>query len=156
MSFEPVKVGVIGLGRFGRLHSLTLVGLAEAELVAVVARRQESLDKMAQELPRVPGWTSLSQAIDESDAEAWIVACSTASHVSVAKELLESGKNVLLEKPIADNLNDAQSLAPLVLQDSSNLMIGHIVLFNSEYQQLREEASRQGPIFTNISRTRGS
>ena len=33
-SFDPVKVGVIGLGRFGRLHSLTLTGLAEAELVA--------------------------------------------------------------------------------------------------------------------------
>ncbi|MFT7644256.1 MAG: putative dehydrogenase, partial [Pirellulaceae bacterium] len=35
---QPVKVGVVGLGRFGRLHALTLANLAEAELVAVVAR----------------------------------------------------------------------------------------------------------------------
>ena len=95
-SFEPVKVGVVGLGRFGRLHSLTLAGLAEAELVALVARRQESLDKLAQELPGVRGWTSLAQAIDEADAEAWIVASTTKSHVPVAKLLLESGKKVLL------------------------------------------------------------
>ena len=146
LSFVPVKVGVIGLGRFGRLHSLTLAGLAESELVALVARRQESLDKMSQELPGVRGWTNLTQAIQQSDAEAWVVACSTASHVIVAKELLESGKAVLLEKPIADNMDDAQSLAPLVQPDSSNLMIGHIVLFNSEYQQLREVAVQQGPI----------
>ena len=38
--------GVIGLGRFGRLHSLTLSGIAEAELVAMVARRQESIDAL--------------------------------------------------------------------------------------------------------------
>lgn len=145
-SFTPVKFGVIGLGRFGRLHSLTLAGLAEAELVALVARRQESLDAMVQELPGVRGWTSLTQAIDESDAEAWVVACTTASHVPVAKVLLQSGKNVLLEKPIADNLDEAESLAQLVLPDSRNLMIGHIVLFNSEYQQLRDVAGRHGPI----------
>ncbi|MBC8357139.1 MAG: Gfo/Idh/MocA family oxidoreductase [Planctomycetes bacterium] len=145
-SIASVKVGVVGLGRFGRLHSLTLDQLAEAELVAVVARRQESLDAMTQELPDVQGWTNLQQAIDESDAEAWVVACTTASHVSVARLLLESGKTVLLEKPIADNLDEAHSLAPLVDVDSSNLMIGHIVLFNSEYQQLRDVARQRGPI----------
>jgi predicted dehydrogenase len=145
-SFEPVKIGVIGLGRFGRLHSLTLAGLAEADLVGLVARRQASLDALAEELPGVPGWTSLEEAISESSAEAWIVACTTVSHVPVTKALLEAGKTVLLEKPVADNLRDAESLQPLVRPDSSNLMIGHIVLFNSEYQQLRDEVARRGAL----------
>jgi len=145
-SFRPVKTGVIGLGRFGRLHALTLSRLAEAELVAVVARRQESLAAINKELPDVPGWTNLSQAIEESDAEAWVVACTTQSHVAVARELLERDKVVLLEKPIADSLEEAKSLAPLVQPDSSNLMMGHIVLFNSEYQELREVARERGPI----------
>ncbi|MBM4068268.1 MAG: Gfo/Idh/MocA family oxidoreductase [Planctomycetes bacterium] len=145
-TFTPVKIGVVGLGRFGRLHALTLAGLAEADLVAVVARRQASLDALARELPGVPGFTSLEQAIGQSSAEAWVVACTTAQHVPVARALLEAGKIVLLEKPIADNLADARSLAPLVRPGSSNLMIGHIVLFNSEYQQLREEARQRGPI----------
>lgn len=143
-SFAPVKVGVIGLGRFGRLHALTLGRLAEAELVALVARRQASLDALSSELPGVPGWTSLEQALAESTAEAWVVACTTAEHVPVVRMLLEAGKTVLLEKPITDNLQEARSLAPLVRPDSSNLMIGHIVLFNSEFQQLRVEAQQRG------------
>jgi predicted dehydrogenase len=146
MTIQPVKIGVVGLGRFGRLHSLTVAGLAEAELVGLVARRQANLDSLAAELPGVRGWTSLEQAIRESGAEAWIVACTTASHVPVTRALLEAGKTVLLEKPVADNLEDARRLQPLVRPDSSNLMLGHIVLFNSEYKQLRDEAQKRGPI----------
>ena len=143
---QPVKVGVIGLGRFGRLHALTAARLPEVELVALVARRQESLERLAAELPGVRGWTNLEQAIAQSGAEAWIVACTTAAHVSVARTLLTAGKTVLLEKPVAERLPEAQSLAPLVRPDSGNLMLGHIVLFNSEFQQLREEAARRGSI----------
>ena len=143
---SPVKVGVVGMGRFGRLHSLTLQSLAEAELVGIVARRQESLDDVAADLPGIPGWLNLQQAIEESGADAWVVACTTADHVGVTKALLEAGKTVLLEKPVANSLPEALSLEPLVRDDSSNLMIGHIVLFNSEFLQLMEEAERRGPL----------
>lgn len=146
LPFEPVKVGVVGLGRFGRLHSLTLAGLAEAELVGVVARRQASLDALARELSHVPGWLDLDRAIDESGAEAWVVACSTSEHVSVTRKLLSAGKKVLLEKPVSENLAEAESLAALVKSDSSNLMLGHILLFNSEFRALRDEAAKRGGI----------
>ena len=140
--FEPVKIGVVGLGRFGRLHALTIDRLTEAELVGLVARREASLHAVADELPGIPGWTNLEKAVKESDAEAWIVACTTASHVPVTRTLLEAGKTVLLEKPIAADLNEAHSLQPLVASDSSNLMIGHIVLFNSEFRQLQQECQQ--------------
>ena len=64
------------------------------------------------------------------------MACSTSEHVHVATKLLRAGKHVLLEKPIAETLTQAESLAPLINADSSNLMLGHIVLFNSEFKQL--------------------
>ncbi len=143
---EPVKVGVVGLGGFGRQHALTLAGIAEAELVALVARREESLRQVASLLPGVPGWLDLDQAVEQSGAEAWVVATSTAAHVPVARALLRAGKPVLLEKPVSASLEEAESLAPLVRPDSSNLMLGHIVLFNSEFRQLREEVRRRGPI----------
>ena len=117
MSSDPVKIGVVGLGRFGRLHSLTLEKLAEANLVALVARRQASLDAIEKELPGIAGWTNLDKAIAESDAEAWIVACTTAAHVDVTRKLLAAGKPVLLEKPISDELTDALSLEPYVDAD---------------------------------------
>lgn len=141
---QPVRIGVVGLGRFGRLHALTLNGLAEARLSAVVGRRKESVDRIQSELPHVAGYTDLESAVAESDAEAWIVACTTSQHVRVTRMLLEAGKTVLLEKPVSENLDEALSLGALVQPDSGNLMIGHIVLFNSEFQQLREEASRRG------------
>ncbi|MGE0607403.1 MAG: Gfo/Idh/MocA family protein [Pirellulales bacterium] len=143
---SPVKLGVIGLGRFGRLHALTAASLAEAELVALVARRPESLAALQAELPGVPGWTNLPAAIAESSAEAWIVACTTAEHVPVTTALLQAGKAVLLEKPVADNLAEARQLASLVRPDSSNLMLGHILLFNSEFQELRQAVAARGPI----------
>ncbi len=150
-----IRIGVIGLGRFGRLHALTLAKLAEARLVALVARRQSSLERVQSELPGVPGWTDLDRAIDESDAEAWVVACSTSEHVAVARKLLSAGKTVLLEKPISESLAEAESLRPLVRDDSSNLMLGHIVLFNSEFRALREEVERRGvPSFIDCVRHR--
>lgn len=143
---DPLKVGVIGLGSFGRLHAGTLAGIGEAQLVAVVARRQASLDAVAGDLPGVPGWIDLDRALAESEAEAWVVASSTASHVPITKKLLEAGKPVLLEKPVADNLEEAEALRPLVQDDSGNLMLGHILLFNSEFRQLRDELDQRGPI----------
>ncbi len=145
-SREPVRLGVIGLGRFGRLHSLTIAGLTEAQLVAVVARRQGSLDAMHRELPEVPGYLDVDQAVAESGAEAWVVACSTSAHVRVTEKLLRAGHVVLLEKPVAETTIDAERLAPLVKSDSSNLMLGHILLFNSEFRHLRTEAERRRSI----------
>ena len=144
--FAPVRIGVIGLGNFGRLHASTLAGLAEADLVALVARREASLDALTEQFPDVTGWTDLDRAIAESDAEAWVVASSTASHVPVTKKLLEAGKPVLLEKPIAESLTEAESLAPLVEPDSNNLMLGHVVLFNSEFRQLMDEVAERESI----------
>ena len=143
---DPVKIGVIGLGNFGRLHAATLAGLAEAELVALEARRQASLDAVTEQLGDIPGWLDLDAAIAESDAEAWVVASGTASHVPITRKLLEAGKPVLLEKPIADNLAEAETLAPLVEPDSRNLMLGHILLFNSEFRQLMDEVGGRGPV----------
>lgn len=142
----PVKTAVVGLGRFGRLHALTLNGLAEADLVGVVARREESIETLKSELPDVPGWTNLDQAIRECEADAWVVACTTSQHVSVARALLEAGKSVLLEKPVSEDLSEARSLEPLVKADSGKLMLGHIVLFNSDFRALQEEVRQRGAV----------
>ena len=118
------------------LHSRTLAALDEFELVAVVARREESLAAAQPFLPGVPGFLRLEQALAETAPEAWVVACSTSQHLAVTRRLLESGGRVLLEKPIAESLAEARQLADLVEPGSSRLMLGHIVLFNSEFAEL--------------------
>jgi len=148
-----IKCGVIGLGRFGRLHALTLLSLENVHLTAVVARRQDSVDKLLEEIPSTTGYTNLDTAIGQSGATAWIVACTTSQHVSVARKLLEAGHHVLLEKPIANDLKEAERLAPLVKEDSSNLMLGHILLFNSEFKELRHQVSTR-PALTHMDAVR--
>ena len=148
---EPVRIGVVGLGNFGRQHALTLAGLIEADLVALVARRQASLDAVREQLPGVAGWLDLRaghrrvrcRGLGRGHFHAVARAASPAT-------LLAAGKTVLLEKPVANNLAEAESLAPLVKPDSSNLMLGHIVLFNSEFLALADEVRRRGPL-THIS-----
>jgi len=143
---DPVRIGVVGLGNFGRLHALTLAGLAEARLVAMVDRNAAARAAAQALCQNVPVWNDVEEAIKECEAEAWVVACSTASHVTVAGKLLAAGRRVLVEKPLAENLSGAESLAPLVAADSSNFMSGHIVLFNSEFRQLLDEARTRGPL----------
>jgi predicted dehydrogenase len=154
-AFEPVKIGIVGVGSFGRLHALTLAGMAEAELVAMVGRNQNRLDAMQQELPGVKTWTNLDAAINESSAEAWVIASSTASHVDLAAKLLQADKFILLEKPIAETLQSARELEPYITDDSSNFMMGHILLFSSEFRALLAEVRARSPIiFMNSVRHR--
>ena len=143
---DPVRIAVVGLGNFGRLHALTLSGLAEAKLVGLVDQRPEALAAAQAQFTDVPVWNTLERAVDQCDAEAWVVASSTASHVQITRTLLAAGRRVLVEKPLAGNLKDAECLAPLVAADSSNLMAGHIVLFNSEFRELLAESQQRGPL----------
>jgi predicted dehydrogenase len=145
-SFEPVALGIVGLGSFGMMHARTAVGMMESRLVAAVDTREERLRTVSQELPYVPCWNDLGRALVESQAEAWIVASSTQSHVPLAEMVLAAGKPVLLEKPLFLDLAAAESLAPRVRADSSNLMMGHVVLFSSEFRQLLEEVKTRGPL----------
>lgn len=143
---DPVRFGVVGVGNFGRLHALTLAGLAEAELVAVVDRHQSALDAMRRELPHVRPWTDFEDALQEAGAEAWVIATNTRSHIPVAERILSAGRQVLVEKPLAQSVVSAQQLAPLVAPDSRNLMLGHTLLFAPEFRQLSHEIQERGPL----------
>lgn len=144
--YSPVKIGLVGAGNFGLVHAHTINGLVEADLVAVVDSHRKALASVSSLFPGVLVWEKLEEAIAESDADAWIVATSTASHVAVARALLEAGKTILVEKPIALDVADAESLGSLVAADSGNFMMGHVALFNSEFRQLSKEVAQRGAI----------
>lgn len=151
----PVKVAVVGFGQFGRLHAQTLDALSETQLVGIVDSQQQAIEHASRQFPHVCRWIELERALQECDAEAWVVATSTASHLAVAKAVLGAGRAVLVEKPLACSLAEAESLAPLVPEDSRNLMLAHIVLFNSEFRQLAEEVRQRGRlIYVNCVRHR--
>jgi predicted dehydrogenase len=143
---SKIRIGVVGLGSFGRLHALTLAGLAEAELVALVDSRAAVLAELRQQLPGVPGWTNLADALNQAEAEAWVIATRTESHIPLAEQILAAGAHVLIEKPLAEGLAVARRLEAMVAANPERVMLGHILLFASEFRQLLQEVGRRGPL----------
>jgi predicted dehydrogenase len=154
-AFEPVRVVVVGVGNFGRLHARTLAGLAEAELVGVVDTDRQAAASLSRDLPNLKQWQRIEDALDQSSAEAFVIATRTESHVDIAEAVLKRGAMVLVEKPLATDLASAQKLAPYVKADSSNFMAGHILLFAPELHRLISEARQRGGLrFINAIRHR--
>lgn len=142
----PVRVGVVGAGSFGTLHIRTLSGLAEAELTAVVEPNEAGRCAVAQITPDVPIFGDFDSALTAVDAEAWVIATRTEAHIPLARQALETGAAVLIEKPMAVSVEEARSLSPLTLSDRPNLMLGHIVLFSPLFQSLLNEVRRRPPL----------
>lgn len=145
-SWSPVRIGVVGAGSFGRRHALTLAGLVETELVALVDTHEPTLVEVSHELPDVPIWTDLNTALQETHAEAWVIATRTESHIPLAEQILDTGAHVLIEKPLAEHLAVARRLEPLIAQEPSRVMMGHILLFAAEIRHLLQEINQRGPV----------
>jgi predicted dehydrogenase len=151
----PLRLGVIGLGVWGPKHAVTAHGLRETELVAVVDRDTTRHDALPSVLDDVARFASLDDALAAVDADAWIIASSTSTHVPFAKRILETGKAVLVEKPLASTLDEAETLGSLIREDSSNLLLGHSYVYGSEFLALEAEVKQRGkPVYIDCVRHR--
>jgi len=106
---KRLKVGVIGAGAWGRNHVRTVAGLAEAELAAVCDTDAKVRDRIARQYPTALVTADVAQLLGAVDAV--IVASPAASHAAVARQAIEAGKPVLVEKPFALNAKDAEAVA---------------------------------------------
>ena len=124
----PVRTAVVGCGHFGRYHAEKYAGLPEAELVAVV----DCELGRARELGARLGVEPLG-AVGElaGQVEAASVVVPTRAHFAVARQLLDAGLHVLLEKPIAATLEEADALIALADARGVVLQIGHLERFNA-------------------------
>lgn len=154
-----MKIGIVGFGNMGFSHAMQLDCIEGAEISVVVEPHEANLDKAKERYAgkKVDFFSDLEAGLRDSNVDAWIVASSTNSHVKITNRLLESGSKVLLEKPLANSFVEAQKLSGYVQKDSSNLMLGHILLWNHEFQILFEEVKELGKInVINCSRQRSA
>jgi predicted dehydrogenase len=125
---RKVRVAVIGVGYLGRFHAQKYAQLAECELVAVVDARPEAGAAVAAEV----GTRALSDyrsLLGEVDAVS--IVTPTAGHFAIAREFLQSGAHVLVEKPITETPQQARELIQLAAQRGRVLQVGHLERFNS-------------------------
>jgi predicted dehydrogenase len=136
----PPRVAVIGTGSLGKEHARIYADMAKAGDVVfagVFDTARENARAVAEKLG-VRSFTSLKVAMDS--AEAFSVVTPTTTHFSIASQLLEKGRHVLVEKPMTDNAADATALVELARTRGCALLVGHVERFNPVFKQLQEIA----------------
>ncbi len=124
---RPVRVGVIGVGALGWHHARHLAACPEAELVGVFDLRPERARYVA---GRVGTRAFPDQASLLRNVEAVTVAVPTSAHAEVGLAALEAGIPVLMEKPLAGTLAEAELLVARAASAGLLLQVGHIERFN--------------------------
>ena len=152
---SKVKVGVIGVGRMGKYHVGILSELPEVELTTVVDIDSKSR-KVIEENYGTPSFENYKDIYGKVDAA--VVAVPTRLHFPIAKDLLNAGIHVLLEKPCANNLDHARELFQIAEDKALILHVGHVERFNGAVQELHKivdspifvECRRMGPFTDRI------
>lgn len=142
---DPIRVAVVGCGVFGRHHARVYSQLPSAQLVGVYDRDRARAEAVAAEF----GTAVLdSLAAVAASAQAVSVAVPTVAHAETAIALLEAGVDVLVEKPLAPDL--AQADAILAAARGRILQVGHLERFNPAVRLVRPRLTR--PLFFEVHR----
>jgi predicted dehydrogenase len=123
----PVRVGVVGTGALGFHHARLLRDLPGARLVGFCDKRPERAASVAAELG-VQAFATLDELLDE--VEALTVVVPTPAHHAVAAAALERGIHVLIEKPIAATIEEADELLAIARRTGAIIQTGHVERFN--------------------------
>jgi predicted dehydrogenase len=123
----PVRTAVVGVGYLGRFHAQKYAQLPASELVAVVDSNLQTASQVGKELG-VPAFANYEDILERVDAVS--LAAPTPLHHSIGCALLERGVHVLIEKPIATTIAEAQELVSIAAARNCVLQVGHLERFN--------------------------
>lgn len=129
-------IGLIGYGYWGVNHARVVRESPDATLVAVFDETAERV-RQAQTRLGIPGSTGVKEIFGRSDVDAVIIATPASSHYTLARAALEAGQHVLLEKPMALEVAECESLCELAARRGRVLMVGHTFLYNTAVQAMK-------------------
>ena len=131
MSDSTVRFGLIGFGAWGRHHADSIAKTPGAKLVAVAARSADSAKAARETYPDVAAYTDYRELLKRDDIDAIDIVLPSYLHFEVASAALESGRHVLLEKPMATTVEDCDRLIEIAKKKSRLLAIGHELRLSS-------------------------
>jgi len=133
-----MKVAVIGVGYWGRKHVEEYRSLG-AEVVAVDVN-EENLNYCIEKYGIV-GVKDYKEVLHDSDIKAVSICTPHKTHFNIAKDVLLSGKNVLVEKPMTQNTKEADELYDMARSKGLSLCVGHIFRFNNAIDKAKSLVS---------------
>jgi len=132
-SSSPLRVGVIGVGYLGRHHARIYAEMEGVKLVGVADTDRDRTKEIADRFG-VPGYEDYRTLLPEIDAVN--IVSPTVTHYEIARECLEAGLDVFVEKPITVTPEEAADLVRLAGEKERILQVGHIERFNGAVREL--------------------
>jgi predicted dehydrogenase len=129
-----MRTAVIGVGYLGRFHAQKYASLANSQLVGVADPSAAARSAVAAEL-KVAAHANYRELLGQVDAVS--IVTPTPLHYEVAKAFLESGANVLVEKPMTVTVEEGESLIQIARHAKRTLQVGHLERFNAAVQALQ-------------------
>jgi predicted dehydrogenase len=147
MNDAVVKVGVIGTGHLGQVHARIYAEMDSFELVGIsdVNLEQAGQVASANSCRVYEDPTMLMAKVD-----AVSIAVPTSVHADVALPFLAAGVPVLLEKPVAASVEEAEALVAMAAENSTPFLVGHLERFNPALGELK--ARLESPVFIDVQR----
>jgi len=124
---KKLKVGVIGTGHLGKLHTKMFKSIDNCELVGIYDSIPEQAKAVSAEFS-IQSTTSIEDLLKQVDAVS--IAATTTAHFELAKKCFEFGVHVFIEKPITTTIKEAEELVEISEKKNLNLQVGHIERFN--------------------------
>ncbi|HTR16730.1 MAG TPA: Gfo/Idh/MocA family oxidoreductase [Acetobacteraceae bacterium] len=147
MTGTRLRIGVIGAGHFGRFHALKVAASPRAVLTGLSDPDTARAEAVGREAGGAPA-RALHDLIAASDAV--IIAAPAEAHFALAETALDAGRHVLVEKPIAATLDQADALARLAAERGRVLQVGHLLRYSAEHEAISARITR--PLYIEATR----
>ena len=134
---RTINVGVVGVGAMGENHVRVYHKMEEANLVAVSDVSERALKKIEKKYG-AKGFTEYSELLEDPEIAAVSVCVPTTFHHAVVMEAIKHGKHVLVEKPIAFTVSEAEEMIAAAKEAGVLLATGHVERFNPAVQKAKE------------------
>ena len=166
------RIAVVGFGFMGQTHTINILKNNDLELVAIVDKNHHDIFQNLKQLKGnfsvgtiEPDWlesirrySDLSVCLQEEELDAVVLSVHTSLHYALAKQALEAGLHVFLEKPFVLDVSKGEALIDLARAKGTRLMIGHVVRFLPAYLRLKHyiDSGELGELqFLSLSRFSG-
>lgn len=133
-----INVAVIGAGRWGPNLVRAFGQVPGVSVCCVTDTDRRRLELIARRFPQTRTTTDIETVLDDRGVDAVVIATPVRTHFDLARRALESGKHVLVEKPLCRRVEECERLSDLANRNNVVLAVGHVFLFNSGIRKVRE------------------
>lgn len=142
-----LKVGVLGAGHLGKIHLRLLNQSEKYELVGFYDAFEENANKVAAEFgyKKFDSIADLIAAVDVVD-----IVTPTMQHFECAKQVIEAGKHIFIEKPISNTVAEAEEIIALAKKHNVKGQVGHVERFNPAFTAVKDKINN--PMFIETHR----